>query len=225
MPLETGSGVKLAPTESDKRDEAQFRRRLRNGAIVLVVGAVLWFSPVPPALTVKAWHLFGVFLATLVGLILQPLPLGAMAFLGLTFCTLTRLITSQQAVAGFGTTTIWLIVAAFLFARGFLKTGLGRRVAYVMMRSIGDSTLKLGYALAFSDLVMSPAMPSATARVGGVLFPITRGLCSGFQSEPNHSPRKIGAYLMQTVYQCDNIVCAMFLTSMAANPMIAAFAQ
>jgi DASS family divalent anion:Na+ symporter len=175
-------------------------------------------------LTVSAWRLFGIFLATLLGLILQPLPLGAMAFSGLTVCTLVRLITPQQAVSGFGSTTIWLIVAAFLFARGFLKTGLGRRVAYLIMRKIGNSTLRLGYALALSDLVMSPAMPSATARVGGVLFPITRSLCSGFGSEPDHAPRRIGAYLMQTVYQCDNVVCAMFLTSMAANPLIASFA-
>jgi DASS family divalent anion:Na+ symporter len=34
----------------------------------------------------------------------------------------------------------------------------------------------------------------------------------------------MGTYLMQTVYQCDNVVCAMFLTSMAANPLIASFA-
>jgi DASS family divalent anion:Na+ symporter len=148
-----------------------------------------------------------------------------MAFLGLTVCTVAKLITPSQAVAGFGSTTIWLIVAAFLFARGFLKTGLGRRVAYLMMRKIGGSTLGLGYALAFSDLAMSPAMPSATARVGGVLFPITRSLCSGFNSEPGPSARRIGTYLMQTVYQCDNVVCAMFLTSMAANPLIASFAQ
>lgn len=218
-----GSTVRQAPAPTAIQQAPT--RRLRNGVVVVAVGVVLWFLPAPHGLTVGAWHLFGIFAATLLGLILQPLPLGAMAFLGLTISTLARLLTPQQAVAGFGSTTIWLIVAAFLFARGFLKTGLGRRVAYVLMRSIGDSTLKLGYSLALSDLVMSPAMPSATARVGGVLFPITRGLCSGFHSEPDDSPRKIGTFLMQTVYQCDNIVCAMFLTSMAANPLVAALAQ
>jgi DASS family divalent anion:Na+ symporter len=126
------------------------------------VGAVLWFVPAPSGLTVSAWRLFSVFVATVLGLILQPLPLGATAFIALTFCALTRLLTPQQALSGFGSTTIWLIVSAFLFARGFLKTGLGRRVAFLIMKWIGNSTLKLGYALGLSDLVMSPFMPSAT---------------------------------------------------------------
>ncbi len=223
MPV-VDSGVQQAPATGDKGREAKSARRLRNGIIVVLVGAIIWFLPVPSGLTVTAWRLFGIFAATILGLILQPLPLGAMAFAGLTVCTLAKLITPQQAVSGFGSTTIWLIVAAFLLARAFLKTGLGRRVAYLIMRKIGNSTLRLGYALALSDLVMSPAMPSATARIGGVLFPITRSLCSGFGSEPDNAPRKMGAYLMQTVYQCDNVVCAMFLTSMAANPLIASFA-
>jgi DASS family divalent anion:Na+ symporter len=220
-----GSGVTQATVAGDQGGKSKPNGRVKNGIIVVAVAVIMWFLPVPHGLTVGAWRLFGIFLATLLGLILQPLPLGAMAFLGLTVCALAKLLTAQQAVAGFGSTTIWLIVSAFLFARGFLKTGLGRRVAYLMMRKLGDSTLKLAYALAFSDLIMSPAMPSATARVGGVLFPITRGLCSGFQSEPGATARRMGTYLMQAVYQCDNIVCAMFLTSMAANPMVAAFAQ
>ena len=200
-------------------------KKLRNGIIVLAVGAVIWFLPAPSGLEVKAWHLFAVFVATILGFILQPLPLGATAFSALTVGALTKLLTPQQALASFGSTTIWLIVAAFLFARGFLKTGLGRRIAYLLMKRIGDSTLKLGYALAFSDLIMSPTTPSATARVGGVIFPVARGLCTAFGSEPGPTARRMGTYLMQTVYQCDNICCAMFLTSMAANPLVAAFAQ
>jgi len=199
--------------------------RLRNGIIVLVIGTAIWFLPAPHGLEVRAWHLFAVFVATILGLILQPIALGATAFVALTVCALTKLHTPQQALAAFGSTTIWLIVAAFLFARGFLKTGLGRRIAYLLTKRIGDSTLKLGYALAFSDLVMSPTTPSATARVGGVIFPVARGLCTAFHSEPGPSARRMGTYLMQTVYQCDNICCAMFLTSMAANPLVAGFAK
>jgi DASS family divalent anion:Na+ symporter len=221
MPLTGGTAAEPARSQV----QAKANRQLQKGLVVLLIGVVLWFLPVPHGLKPAAWHLFAVFAATLVGLIINPLPLGAMAFSSLTFCTLTGLFTPAEALSGFGSTTIWLIIAAFLFARSFMKTGLGRRIALLMIREIGGSALKLSYAMVFSDLVVSPVIPSASARVGGLLFPITRGLCSGLQSEPGPSARRIGAYMMQTAYQCDNVICGMFLTSMAANPLVAAFAK
>ena len=35
---------------------------------------------------------------------------------------------------------------------------------------------------------------------------------------------RLGAYLLPLVYQLDVLVCAMFLTGQAANPLIAGFA-
>jgi DASS family divalent anion:Na+ symporter len=129
-----------------------------------------------------------------------------------------------EALSGFSNGTIWLIVSAFLFAKGFIKTGLGRRIAYLLIHAMGDSTLKLGYTIALSDLIISPATPSNTARAGGILFPIVKSLSSAFQSEPGPSSRKVGAYLMQTAYQVNTITSAMFMTAMAGNPLIALLA-
>ncbi|MDB4895173.1 MAG: ybhI 5 [Firmicutes bacterium] len=42
---------------------------------------------------------------------------------------MTQTLPISAAMAGFSDATVWLIVAAFLFARGFIKTGLGRRIA------------------------------------------------------------------------------------------------
>ena len=48
----------------------------------------------------------------------------------------------------------------------------------------------LRYALALSDLILAPATPSNTARVGGVIMPITTSLAKAFGSEPQDGPRK-----------------------------------
>jgi DASS family divalent anion:Na+ symporter len=66
---------------------------------------------------------------------------------------------------------IWLIVLAFFISRGFIKTGLGARIAYTFMRMLGKRTLGLSYGLLASDLVLSPAIPSNTARGGGHPLP------------------------------------------------------
>ena len=189
-------------------------------AIVIGIGAVLWFLPHPEAITPIAWHLFAVFAATIAGFILQPMPIGAVAFIGVTAGALLGVISVKTAISGYGNSTIWLIVCAFLLARAFIKSGLGSRIAYLIIKAIGKSSLTLGYAITLSDFVISPATPSSTARAGGIIYPIIRSLSSALHSEPNDgTARKFGAYIMQIEYQANAITCAMFMTAMAGNPM------
>ena len=198
--------------------------KLMKGLLVVLLGAAIWFYPAPAGMKPQAWHLFAIFVATIAGFIAQPLPIGAIALIGITFSALSKVLKPAEALSGFSNTTIWLIVAAFLFAQAFINTGLGKRIAYLLIKAIGDSTLKLGYAMTISDLIISPATPSNTARAGGILYPIVKSLSTAFGSEPGPTSRRVGAYLMQTTYQANTITSAMFLTSMAGNPLIAELA-
>lgn len=187
---------------------------------VILLGAVIWFLPHPDAIRPIAWHLFAVFAATIAGFILQPLPIGAVAFIGVSVAALLGVVSVKVAISGYGNSTIWLIVCAFLLARAFIKSGLGSRIAYLIIKAIGKSSLTLGYAITLSDFVISPATPSSTARAGGIIYPIIRSLSSALHSEPDDgTARKFGAYIMQIEYQANAITCAMFMTAMAGNPM------
>ena len=199
-------------------------KNLRNGIVVFIVGFILWFLPVPTGLKPQAWQLFSVFVATIIGFILQPLPIGAVAFTSIGITGLLGILKPAQILTGFSTTVIWLIVSAFLFAKGFIKTGLGNRIAYTVMARIGDSSLKLAYALAISDLIVAPATPSNTARGGGILYPIVKSLSLAFNSEPGPTARKIGAYLMTSTFQVNCITSAMFITAVAPNSLVVALA-
>ncbi|MBI4473957.1 MAG: DASS family sodium-coupled anion symporter [Acidobacteria bacterium] len=192
-----------------------------RGAITVLAAVIIWFAPIPEGVDEKAWHLFAIFFATIIGLILQPLPLGAVVLIGTTATMLTHTLTIAQAMAGYMNATVWLIVAAFLFARAFSKTGLGRRIAYLFIRLFGHRTLGLAYALAMTDLVLAPGIPSGAARTGGVMFPIVKSLASTYGSEPGATAGRIGTFLMLSAYQVHAVTCAMFLTSMVANPLIA----
>jgi DASS family divalent anion:Na+ symporter len=194
---------------------------LYRGLVAIAIGAIIWLFPVPTGLKVEAWRLFAIFVATIAGFIMQPLPIGSIAFISITFTALTGVLKSAEVLSGFSSSTIWLIVSAFLFSRGFIKTGLGRRIAYMLIKKFGDRTLKLGYILAFSEFIIAPATPSNTARGGGIIFPIARSLSAAFSSEPGESSQRMGAYLMQVGYQGNVITSAMFMTAMSANPLIA----
>lgn len=198
--------------------------RLGRLAATVAVGLVIWHLPIPVGIAEKAWHLFAIFAATIFGLVSQPLPMGAVVLTGMVSTTLTETLSIGDALNGFSNATVWLIFVAFIFARAFAKTGLGRRVAYWFIRAFGHKTLGLAYALAASDLVLAPAIPSGAARTGGVLYPIVKSLSSAFGSEPGPTAQKIGRFLHISAYQVHGVTCAMFLTSMAANPLIAELA-
>ena len=185
-----------------------------------MVGLVIWFIPNPDGVDLRAWHLLAIFVATIVGIIARPLPMGAVAMLGITAAVLTGTLSVEEALSGFGNRVIWLIVIAFFISRGFIKTGLGARIAYLFMAALGRKSLGLAYGLVATDLVLAPAIPSNTARAGGVVFPILRSVAKAYGSEPDDgTARRIGAFLVQTSFQGTIITSAMFLTAMAANPL------
>ncbi|MFP3121897.1 anion permease [Ectobacillus funiculus] len=190
----------------------------------LITGGIIWFLPIPTGVSEPAWHLLAIFVATIVGFIIQPFSIGIMTFIALTVSALTGTLTPAKALSGFSSNVVWLIVAAFLFSRGFIKSGLGRRFAYFLMKKFGDNSLKLGYTLTLSNLIISPAIPSNTARAGGIMYPIVRSLAGVFGSEPGPTSRRIGAYLIQTVYQGDNVACGITMTAMAGNLLMVSFA-
>lgn len=197
---------------------------MQKGIFSVLVGVILWFLPVPSGLTPAAWHMFAIFVATIIAFILHPLPIGAIALIAVGLTGFLKVLKPGVALSGFGDATIWLIVSAFLFAKGFIKTGLGRRIAYKIMAAIATSSLKLGYTMALTDLIIAPATPSNTARGGGVLFPIVKSLCAAFESEPGPTARKIGAYLCACTFQNNCITSSMFITAVAPNLLVVSLA-
>jgi hypothetical protein len=57
-------------------------------AAVILVGTALWLVPAPSGVQPRAWHLLAVFVATMAGIMLRPIPMGAMAFVAADFAWL-----------------------------------------------------------------------------------------------------------------------------------------
>lgn len=187
--------------------------------ISVSIGLIVRFLiPRPIEVTPQAWQLLSIFLSTIAGLVLSPLPVGAWAFLGLTTAILTRTLPFTTAFSAFTNEVIWLIVISFFFARGFVKTGLGDRIATYFVKWLGKSTLGLSYGLTLSEALIAPAMPSTTARAGGVFLPIIKSLSLSAGSKPGDpSAKKLGSYLIQSQFQSAGNSSALFLTAAAQN--------
>jgi divalent anion:Na+ symporter, DASS family len=193
-------------------------REHRRLALVAGVGALIWMLPRPDAVDPRAWQLLAIFVATVVGIIVKPLPMGAVALVGIAAALATRTLTIAESLSGFANATVWLVVSAFFLAASFIKTGLGARIAYALVRTFGGSTLGLGYSLVAADLMLAPFVPSNTGRAGGVIFPILQSLTSVKGNTPVHARTR--AFLTLTAYNGTAITSAMFVTGMVGNPLI-----
>lgn len=202
--------------------------------IPVLLGVIVWFIPRPSDVSPEGWHMLALFAATILAIILHPLPMGAVTLIAMLLSVLLGVVPltasadnpdAPYAVMGFSNGTIWLIVMAFLISRAFIKTGLGRRISLFFVSKFGKKMLGVSYGLAFADLVMAPAIPSATARGGGIMAPIMKSVAEVYDSRPGPTARRAGAFLSINVGQVNAITCAMFLTAMAGNPLIASLAS
>jgi L-tartrate/succinate antiporter len=207
-----------------------------KAVLPIAVAVVLALIPPPEGLAQHAWYFFAIFAGVIVALILEPLPGAAIGLIGITLVTILAPYVLfgpadlakagfkpanaglAWALSGFANTTVWLIFAAFMFALGYEKTGLGRRVSLELVKLMGRRTLTLGYAIAFADLLLAPFTPSNTARSAGTVYPVIRNLPGLYDSLPNDpSARRIGGYLMWTAIAATCVTSSMFITALAPN--------
>ena len=198
-------------------------KQLRKWIGPVALGLILLVIPAPSGLSATAWHYFALFAAVIAGLITEPLPGAAIGLIGVTIAAALSLVgknpaeATKWALSGFSNDAVWLIFAANMFALGYEATGLGRRVALLLVRTLGRRTLGLGYAIALSDLCLAPVMPSNTARSGGTVYPIVKNIPPLYGSFPNDNPRRIGGYLLWTGFATTCVTSSMFLTALAPN--------
>jgi L-tartrate/succinate antiporter len=199
------------------------RSLIWRGSLPILLGALIAVSPTPEGLTVNAWRYLAVFVAVIVALVTEPIPGAVAGLAGVTIATILCLVAPSPgdsirwALTGFADSTVWLMFVVFMFALGYEKTGLGRRMALTLVRNLGGRTLGLGYAVALADLALAPLTPSNTARSGGIVFPIIQGIPALYGSLPGETARTMGAYLMWTTFAAMCVTSSMFMTALAPN--------
>jgi L-tartrate/succinate antiporter len=192
-------------------------------AVPLAVAAAVAAVPAPAGLSPTAWHYFALFAGVVAGLMVEPVPAAAVGFIGMALGAASRLVAVEPeaslkwALSGFANGTVWLVFSAFMFALGYERTGLGRRLALLFVRRLGGSTLGLGYAIVLADIVLAPFTPSNTARSAGTIFPVIRHIPPLYDSQPGPTARRIGAYVMWVAFASATITSSMFATALAPN--------
>jgi DASS family divalent anion:Na+ symporter len=186
----------------------------------LVVYGIHWPSTIKP----EGPKIAGLFLATIVGSVIEPIPAAALVLIAVTLTGLFGVLPLGQALAGYADPTVWLVMTAFFLSRGLINTGLARRIALNFVRMFGKSSLGVCYSLGLSDFVLAGMIPANGARAGGVIRPIGKAIAEIYGSTPGPTANRLGSYLYTAVYQSVCVSTAMFYTGQASNPLAARFA-
>jgi len=188
--------------------------------IPIIFGLLLWIIGPPIGLTPSAYHIFVIFLSVILSLLIRAIPLAVSVLSGLIISILLNILTLKDALKGYADSTTWLVVIAFLISGIIIHTGLGKRISLICIRTFGNSITGLGYGICVAEFILGPLVPSNTARGGGILAPIVDSISQSLGSSPLKSPEKAGQYLHLVGAHANLITAAMFLTGMAANPLI-----
>jgi divalent anion:Na+ symporter, DASS family len=188
------------------------------------LAGIFFIIPSPLGLEVAGWHLLGIFVATILALVLQPMPEAVILIFAITAAG-TLVVPLQELLVGYTDTTLWLIVVAVMISIGLKKSGLVKRVGLLLISKFGTTSLRLGYILSFMDFILATSTPAAPARGGGIVFPLAEGVIEACNSKPGITSQRIGSYMTVLLYMVCMITGSIFMTGMGPNLLNVKLAQ
>ena len=78
------------------------KTNMQKGIFTVLIGIIIWFCPMPAGLKPEAWHMFAIFVSTIIGFILHPLPIGAIALIAVGVTGFLKVLKPAAALSGFG---------------------------------------------------------------------------------------------------------------------------
>ncbi|MEG2432932.1 MAG: anion permease, partial [Acinetobacter sp.] len=95
--------------------------------------------PAPAGLSELAWVLFGIYLAAIVGLVIKPFPEPVVLLIAVAASMVvvgnlgSGVLKTSSVLSGYASGTTWLVFSAFTLSAAFVTTGLGKRIAYILI--------------------------------------------------------------------------------------------
>ena len=132
-------------------------------ALTLVMPVVLWFAPL--GIELHAQRALAIASFMIGAWISHSLDHGIAGIIGCYLFWMFGVVKFQSAFQGFAQTTPWFLFGAIMFGLMATKSGLARRMAYVVMRAVGHSYARLLLGLILSDFLLTILVPSGIARV------------------------------------------------------------
>lgn len=144
---------------------------------VVLIPIVFWFLPLN--LEPKAQLAIAITLFMILAWATEILDHGLTGLIGCYLFWALRVVSFDVAFSGFANDTPWFLMGAILFGTMASKSGLAKRLTYLVTLRIGASYSRLLLALIVSDFLLTFLVPSGMARVA-IMATVASGLIGAF---------------------------------------------
>ncbi|MDT0346342.1 SLC13 family permease [Streptomyces litchfieldiae] len=156
--------------------EERFERARRTSGLWLAPLIAAVFLALPLDMAPSQQTLAGILLGVVVLWVTEPVPIPVGGLIGVGAIVLFGVVPSDEALAPFGSTTIFTFIGAFILAQAMLKHGLARRFAFRILALPGVGRSTFGVVVAFGGITcVLSAFVSNTATVA-MLLPTALGI-------------------------------------------------
>ncbi|WP_122818887.1 SLC13 family permease [Nocardioides pantholopis] len=158
--------------------EERFEKTRRTVGLVLAPVVTVAFLLVPTTLEDTQHTLAAVLLGVIVLWITEPVPIPVGGFIGVAAIVVLGVAPADEALAPFGSSTVFTFIGAFILAQAMLKHGVAKRFAMFVLDlpGVGRSTFRVVIAFGAITALLS-AFVSNTATVA-MLLPTAIGILS-----------------------------------------------
>ncbi|WP_030483948.1 SLC13 family permease [Nocardioides aequoreus] len=165
----------LGEQQLSPREEA-FEKGRRTVGLVLAPVVTIVMLLLPLDLPGEQQTLAAVLLGVVVLWVTEPVPIPIGGFIGIAAIVLLGVATADEALAPFGSSTVFTFIGAFILAQAMLKHGLAKRFAMFVLDlpGVGTSTFRVIIAFGAITCLLS-AFVSNTATVA-MLLPTALGI-------------------------------------------------
>jgi sodium-dependent dicarboxylate transporter 2/3/5 len=175
--MDTVVAVAAAPEQP-----ADMSLRVNIGrALSLLVPLILWFAPLE--IDPRTKHVLAIASFMILAWITEAVDYALAGFIGCYLFWALGVVPFSVAFSGFATDTPWFLFGAALFGAMATKTGLARRIAFVVMQRVGKTYSRILLGLIITDFLLTFVIPSGIARVV-VMSAVALGLVEAFGVGP-----------------------------------------
>lgn len=166
--------METVPVTKEKFSLEKFRKSY-GLLIAIILAAVVWFMGAPQGLSVQGHRALVLFTFMFILYLTESVPLPMASLAVVPLAVLGGVVKTSVALESFASTSVYLMVGAFILANAMTKSGLADRLTYVIMSIIGTSTRAISLGIVLVNIVMAFLVPSSLARTA-ILIPVCMGI-------------------------------------------------
>jgi anion transporter len=189
--------------------------------LAIMAMLILWYMPAPEGLPPAGQKALAMFAGIFILYLTEAIPLVATSLAVAPLAVLMGIAKVGAALAPFASSSVFLMLGAFILAAAMIKTKLAERITYIILHLLGSSTRRITVGIMAANIILAFLIPSSTARTA-VLLPVCVSIIALFAGTGR---TKFAANLLLTLAFTNATISAGILTATVPNPVTVEFIQ